>query len=127
MQQYHLTGAKGYSGRAVRCRELDPSEVEKNLTDSAKVVGQEATIIELKKAEWRNGIKMMVVEVSDPCTDPMDPSVKWKKLNPAMLENLGDYFKVKDVLMLESIYREYNEVLPTELNIIMGGAKPVAD
>ena len=122
--QYHLKG-KGFSGRAVRVRELDPIEVEENLKAAAKLVPAEATVLELKKTEWRNGIKLMVVEVSDKCEDPMAPDVKWRKVTPVDLEDLGQYFKTKDVAVLEAIYRESNEVIPSELDAITGKALPV--
>lgn len=123
--QYHLQG-KGFSGRAVRLRELDPAEVESNLTNAARVAGKDASIIELKKIEWRNGVKLMVSEFTEPCPDPFAEGVKWKKATPEMLEDLGKYFRTKDVLALEAYYREFHEVMPGELDAISGKAVPVA-
>lgn len=124
--QYHLKG-RGFSGRAVRLRELDPMEVEANLTATAKLVGPEATIVELKKVEWRNGVKLMVAQMTDPCDDPFVEGVKWKKITGGMLDDLGTYFKAKDILALEAIYREYHEVVPAELEAITGKAVPVSE
>jgi len=118
---------KGFSGRAVRVRELDPLDVEKNLTAAAKTVGANATVIELKKTEWRNGVKLMIAELSEPCEDPLAANVKWKKVDLATLEDLGSLFKVKDVLALEQIYRESYEVTQTDLDAITGKALPVAE
>lgn len=123
--QYHLKG-KGFSMRAVRVRELDPIEVEENLKAAAKLVSSEASVLELKKTEWRNGIKLMVVEVSEPCADPNVEGVKWKKVKPMDLEDLGSVFKSKDVQALEAIYRDMNEVMPGELEAIVGKGLPVS-
>jgi len=124
--QYHLKG-KGFSGRAVRVRELDPIEVEDNLTATAKLVSQEASIIELKKVEWRNGVKRMIVEFSEPCEDPFAEGVKWKKVTAGMLDEIGEYFRAKDLLALEAIYRTNHEVIPSELEAITGKAVPVSE
>lgn len=123
--QYHLRG-KGFSGRAVRVRELDPIEVEDNLKAAAKIVGEGGDAIEIKKTEWRNGVKLMVTEFSDPCEDPMAPDVKWRKVAAGMLDDLGTYFKAKDVAVLEAIYRENHEVLQSEVEAIVGKALPVS-
>ncbi len=124
--QYHLKG-KGFSGRAVRCRELDPLEVEENLTSAAKLVSQDASLIELKKVEWRNGVKRMVTEITEPCEDPFDPAVKWKKVSAGAMEDLAQFFRAKDLLALEAIYREYHEVIPAELEAITGKAVPLSE
>lgn len=126
VQQYHLKG-KAFSGRAVRVREVDPMEVEQNLTAAAKLVGEKASIIELKKCEWRNGAKLMVTEISDPCEDPMAEGVKWRKVTPGMLDDLGAFFKPKDLGVLEALYRDATEVMPSELEAIMGKALPVSE
>ena len=124
--QYHLKG-KGFSGRAVRVRVLDPDEVSENLLAAAKLVGPQASIIELKKVEWRNGIKRMIQEISDPCVDPMSPDMKWKKNTAGMLDDMGAIFTSKDVLALEAIYRDYHEVIPDEVEAIAGKAVPVSE
>lgn len=125
MEQYHLNG-KRMSRRAVRVQELDPTDAEKNLTDAAKIVGKEATILELKKVEWRNGVKRFVVEVSDPCDNPMDPSVKWTKLKPGDLDDPGAFFNTKDMMFLEALFREYHEISADEQDALMGKALPVS-
>jgi hypothetical protein len=123
--QYHLKG-KGFSGRAVRVRELDAIELEENLTAAAKMLSGDAQVLELKKVEWRNGIKRMVVEITDPCDDPLAEGVKWRKVVPGMLDDLGAVFKGKDMMALEAIFREMHEVTPTELEAITGKALPVS-
>ena len=125
LTQLHLKG-KGFSGRAVRLRELAPAEVEANLTAAAKLAGKEAGPLEIKKIEWRNAVKMMIVEFTEPCADPMADGVKWRKVSPGMLEDMGEYFKAKDVALLEHFYRDQNEVLQDEVDDILGKALPVA-
>lgn len=124
--QYHLKG-RGFSGRAVRLRELGPADISDNLTNAAKLVGPEATLIEMKKIEWTNGVKRMLAEISEACEDPLVDKVKWKKVSPADLDDLGSYFKAKDVLALEAIFRENYEVVPSELAAITGKAVPVSE
>lgn len=124
-QQYHLKG-KGFSGRAVICRELDPSEVEDNVTAAAKLVDKDATVIEFKKTEWRNGVKLMVVKFSEPCADPLAEGVKWKDNSAGLLDDLGTYFTSKDVGVLQGIFRNFHEVSEDELNDIVGKALPVS-
>lgn len=121
--QFHLKG-KGFSGRAVRCRELDPMETEENLLSAAKLVSKDATMVELKKVEWRNAIKLMVTEFTEPCKDPFADGVKWKKVTAGMLEDLGVYFTAKDLLALESIYQNTHEVTKDELEAITGSSVP---
>ncbi len=126
LTQFHLTG-KGYSGRAVRVRELSPEEVEENLTNAAKLAGEEATIIQLKKLEWRKGSQSCLVEFSEVCTDPMAEGLKWIKVTQSHLDNFGKYFKAKDQLSLEAIYRENHEVTQSELDEITKKGLPVAE
>lgn len=125
MQQYHFKG-KGFSGRAVRIEELDLNQCSSNLLAAAKIVGPDATGLELKKVEWRTAIKQMIVEISDPCEDPLDASVKWKKVKPVDLDDLSIYFKPKDMTALENIYRQYHELGESELEAITGKAIPVS-
>lgn len=124
-QQLHLKG-RGFSGRGVRVRDLVPSEVEENLTSAAKLLSKDASIIELKKTEWRNGVKRMLTEITDPCEDPMAEGVKWKKFTPAMADCLDDFFRPKDVQLLEHLYRDANEVVASEVDDIVGKAVPLS-
>ena len=126
MEEYHLKG-KRMSGRAVHVEAMGPSDVENNLTAAAKLVGKEAPILELKKTEWRNGVKLFVRSFSDPCEDPraLEPK-QWKKVTPGMLDDMGAYFTSKDIQVLEALFRDYHEVNPDELEAIVGKAVPVA-
>jgi hypothetical protein len=129
--QIHLQG-QSFSGRGVRYRELDPFEVEENLKGAAKILGAEATPFELKKTEWRNGAKQMIVEFSEPCEDLLavdengKPKAKWRKMTPDVLEDFSSYFKTKDLAVLEHIYRQNHEVLQNEVEAIVGKALPVS-
>lgn len=125
--QYHLKG-KGHSGRAVRIESLPTHEVEDNLTSAAKLAGPEATGVQIKKIEWRNGVKLLVKSYTEPCENPMAEGVKWKKASVAAFdeEGLAKYFTAKDCAVLESLYRDYHEVTPAELEAIVGKPLPVS-
>lgn len=126
MEQYHLKGAR-HSGRAVRVESLDFAQVSQNLDDAVKFISEGATYAQLKKKEWALGITQFVKEISDPCVDPMDPSVKWKKVTVADFEEgFGKFFSTKDMMALEAIYRDYHDLSKEELDAIVGKVKPVA-
>lgn len=91
------------------------------------MMGADAIYPELKKREWAIGIKQFIREMSEPCTDPLDPKVKWKKMDVSCYdEGLAKYFTVKDVLTIEAIYREYHDVTKDELDAITGKAIQVS-
>lgn len=126
--QYHLTGPR-HSGRAVRVRQLDDSEVSDCLTDAARQLGPTGLYGELKMIEWKMGIKRMVVAVSDPCEDPFKDGVKWRKVShPDFDENgLATFFTSKDVKFLQRLYQDYHEVNDSEIDVIMGKGKAVSE
>lgn len=99
---------------------LDSDQAESNLIGAARLCGPEATGIEIKKREWRNGIKLFIYEYSGPCTDPTATDVKWKKPSPGDFDSLGKYFTAKDIQALEAVFRDYHEVMPSELEAITG-------
>ncbi len=119
MFQYHLRG-KGHSGRAVRVEALPSHEVEDMLLNAAKLAGPEASPIEIKKIEWRNGTKQFIKFFTDPCDNPLAESVKWKKPSPGQFEVMSDFFTAKDCAVLESLYRDYHEITQKELDDIVG-------
>jgi len=125
--QYHLKG-KGHSGRAIRIGALLSHEVEDNLVAAAKLAGTEATPVEIKKIEWRNGVKLFIRSFTEPCENPLAEDVKWKKSSVAIFddEGLAKYFTAKDCQVLESLYREYHEVTQKELDDIVGKPLPVS-
>ncbi len=124
--QYFLKG-KGHSGRAVRVEPLSAAETEDQLTNAAKLAGPEATGLEIKKIEWRNGTKLFIKSFTDPCEDPMAEGVKWKKASAMVLETMSDFFTAKDCAVLESLYRDYHEVTPAEIERITSGMLPVSE
>lgn len=124
--QYHLSG-KGFSKRGVRVRELSPEENEGNLLGAAKLVSADATIIDLKSVEWRNGVKLFIVSYTDPCEDPTAASVKWYKPKPGEFEELSKLFTAKDVEVLKVIFKELHEVSRDEVDAIRGKALPVSE
>lgn len=126
MQQYHLQG-KGFSGRAVRVEPLEPDEHEENLLNAAKIVGAGASVLELRQTEFRNGSRRMIKHYSDPCADPMDPSVKWYSVKPGQFDDgFGKLFTAKDKQVLEAIFRDYHDVTNSEVDAIVGKAQPVS-
>lgn len=127
MEQYHLTG-NHHSGRAVRVKSLDDIAVGENLTNAAKLISPDATGIELKKREWSLGVKLFVVQISDPCEDPFALSVKWKKVTPMDFdEGLKKYFTAKDVMFLEGLYRDYHDISQADMDKIVGKVKVVSE
>ncbi len=124
--QYHLKG-RGHSGRAVRVEELPTHEVEAMLTSAAKLAGPDATPIEIKKIEWRNGTKVFIKSYTDACENPLAEGVKWKKPTPGQFDTMADFFTAKDCQVLESLYREYHEVTQKELDDIVGKVLPVSE
>ncbi len=124
--EYHLKG-KGLSGRAVQLEPLEPDDAETMLTMAAKLAGPEATPIEIKKIEWRNGSKQFIKAYTDPCENPRAEGTKWKKPTPGQFDHeMAKYFTAKDCQILEAIYREYHEVTQAELEAITGKALPVS-
>ncbi len=124
--QVHLNG-KRMSRRGVRVRMLDPDEHGEILVQAAKMVSPEAKVIELKKKEWRLGIKQFITAYTEPCDDPLAEGVKWIKADLATLdEKFGDLFGVKDCAILEDLYRDFHEVSQAEVEAIAGKALPVS-
>ncbi len=123
--QYHLKG-KGHSGRAVRVEALPAHEAEDMLTGAAKLAGEGATGLQIKKIEWRNGTKIFIKSYTDPCENPLAEGVKWKKPTPGQFDEMASYFTAKDCQVLESLYRDYHEVTQAELEAITGKPLPVS-
>lgn len=122
--QYHLKG-KGHSGRAVRVEALSPEDAEDMLTFAAKLAGDKATPIEIKKIEWRTGVKQFITKFTDPTEDPL--TATWKKATPGLFDDdMAKFFTAKDCQVLEALYRDYHEITQVELDAIVGKALPVA-
>lgn len=124
IQQVHLKG-KYHSKRVVHVRMLDAFEVEDNLTQAAKLLGKSAEYFEIKKTEWRNGVKRFILAVSDPVDTVAE--AKMRKVNIADLDaTFSDLFTAKDQQVLEAMYREFHEVSVDEVDAIVGKALPVS-
>lgn len=124
----HLKGNR-CSRRAVRVIELLPDEKDDLMLQAAKAVGQDASIIELKKREWKMGVLSMIKQVStEPVTgDPNGPDVKWKSYDYQTIET--DYSKLftsKDHALLVAAFRSFHEVTDDEVAAIVGKALPVS-
>lgn len=124
VQSIHLTG-KNHSERVVHVRMLDLTETEENLTQTATILGTSSNWIALKKAEWRNGVKRFITAISEPTDDP--EKVKVRKVTVQDLDaNFSGLFTPKDQLVLESLYRDYHEITPDEVEDIVGKARAVS-
>lgn len=125
-----LLNASKCSGRGVKFRQLTADEADSCLLDAAKIAGQNATGLEIKKLEWRLGVRAMIVEVT------VDKGLKdesqlqtaqWKKVDRVWLDqNFSELFNVKDGKILESLYRQFHEVNDEEIEQIAGKALPVS-
>ena len=125
MKQMHLKG-KGFSGRGVRVRDLTSDDVDENMIQATKLLSSEPTALEYQKIVWRGAVKRMVAEITEPCADLFAEDVKWRKATPEMLENLSELFTAKDVTLLQAYYRDTYEVVPSEVEDIVGKAVPVS-
>ncbi len=125
-RQFHLKG-RGFSGRAIRVKPLDPDVSERNLLAAAKLAGEEASGLEIKKIEWRNGMKQFITHFSEKCADPLAEGVKWRKVEPGQLDIMGEFFTTKDIQFIEAQFRDYHEVMPAEVADIVGKAIDLAE
>lgn len=124
LQQVHLTG-KWHSKRVVHVKMLDAFEVEDNLMQAAKLLGKNAEFLEIKKTEWRNGVKRFIVAVSEPVENAADAKVR--PVNIADLDaTFTELFTAKDQQVLEAMYRDFHEASVDEVDAIVGKALPVA-
>ena len=104
---------------------LESFEVDENLTAAAKLMGKSAEFFEIKKTEWRNGVKKFLVAVSEPTDDPM--TATFKKVDHSTLDELyPKIFTAKDAQILEGLYRDFHEVSSDDLEAIVGKALPVS-
>lgn len=126
--QFHLN-APACSGRGVRVRMLSPDEANKVMADAARLVGPEASIIELKKTEWSLGVKAMLTEytVEKNLPDLMKEGVQWRKVDRVFLdENYSKIFGAKDDAILQAIYRQFHEVSEKDIEAVVSKALPVS-
>ena len=134
-RRIHLI-AKGCSGRAVTIQDLTPREKDQALIVGAKEAGSSAGQVELSVAVSREQTKMMLLEVSETTSFQdnfrVDPATKWHKLTRQELDGEGPFgydqlFTAKDDGFLSTIARMSNEPTPREVELIAGGAIPLAE
>lgn len=125
----------GCSGRAVRLRELSPTEKDKIAETAAKSVGKEGSMIEYRNEEIRQGLfKMLVGVTKTKGLTKVDDVLALKPedwFTPTLEQlNMGSYddlFTPKDDMILSSIYRRQNEISREEIEDIVGKAMPVSE
>ncbi len=125
-----LLDAPNCCGRGVQFKLLTPSEIGKVSQNAAKIVGTDATIIDLKKMEWLLGVKAMLcaVTVAKGLKTIVGKDIKWKELNAMDIDMEYDkLFGGKDSQVLEAVYRQYHEVSQSEVDAIVGKALPVSE
>lgn len=120
------------SGRGIRFAELTPLERDKVLADAAKLVGKEATMLELRGLEHRLGVKAMLKAYTEQSgltdDDLIKPETKWKKVTIQELDDKYDsIFSAKDHAVLAALYVRYHDVTSEEVDKIVGKALPVSE
>ncbi len=127
IQAVHLKG-KYHSGRVVHVKMLDSAEIEDNQLQSGKLLDKDnASYYDLKKIEWKNGLRRFVIAVSDPVTE-MTKETKVRKVTPMDLDaSFAEFFTSKDAKVLEQMYRDYHEVSQEEIENIAGKALTVSE
>lgn len=125
--QVVLSG-KHCSGRAVRFRTLSAAEHDKLTLDAAKQIGPEGTMLELRKLEYRNGVRAMIVGISSQSgLKELSKDVVFKKVDPFDLDsNWSEYFNPKDEAVLTELYRSFHEVTQSEIDDISGKIQMVS-
>jgi len=116
----HLPG----SGRAVRYETLTVEQVEKCEQLAAVALTKESTVLEFQNAAAREGVELMIREVSKPVAKAKLEAgeVTWEKVGAEQLHGkLGDYFTPKDINALKSIYLREHVVTKEEVDSILEG------
>lgn len=131
MSDFELVHLSGFrcSGRAVRFVPLDPAEHEAVQLLATKDIEPSASMLDLKRIEWRLGVHQMIKQVStEPVTDPNGADVKWRKVTPQVLdETYKDLFTAKDHQLLVALYRQYHDVSDEEIKAISGKVQTVSE
>ena len=120
----HLFGP-GHSGRAIRYRVLTPDEVEKAEQLAEADVNESTTVLALDKAVVREGLHMMIREVSEPVKPEALPALtaeQWRKVDPrALSTDWPKLFTAKDTKLLQRLYRREHLVTEADLDKLMSG------
>ena len=121
MQHQVLLDGKQCSGRGVRFRTLDPVEHEQVMITAGRAIDENASMLELRKVEWRIGVRRMLTAVTkqDGLTEASLATAEWQPVTEQALD--GSYvqlFTAKDNAVLTALYRQYHEISETELDSI---------
>lgn len=120
------------SGRGARLVELLPSEKDKVMRDSASLVGKDASMMDFKLEEIRNGVCTMIKELTTTkghkSSDELRAEgIKWREVSKMdIVDNYDEYFTAKDDLVLSSLYRRFHEVSMDEIDAIAGKVQKVS-
>jgi hypothetical protein len=83
---------------------------------AAKQVTPQSLQSEFNSIVEKEGIEMMVREVSEPGENPQ----KWKKVNAELLHGeWKKFFGLKDTIALKAVYRKEHNITEKELEAIM--------
>ncbi len=131
--EYALVG-KGFSGRGVRLRVLEPDERDEIVERSAQEAGAEATNIQFSNLVLKNCLCRMVQQVTKETGLPDAEKVHaatWVDVSERQLagekgSNLNSFFNAKDQDVLGRIYKEAHEATKAEIDAIMGKAVRVS-
>lgn len=123
LQQIHLTGRAGYSGRAVRYRTLTAAQVERNEIEASKSVEKDSPAYVFVATVQKLGLEQMIVQVSEPVKPDKLGEAAWRDVSPEQL--IGDgwkaLFTVKDTEVLKRLYNDEYYVTKDEVDAILSG------
>lgn len=132
VQVVHLVGV-GFSGRAVKLRQLTPSEKDDVYMSAATQAGEDGKKFAFIRA--REGVTKMLVAVTEPGlqTDEDVAGAKWSRLSVADLQNpagpmyYDTLFTAKDDDVMCARFRRNHEATQGEVDAIMGKAIEVQE
>jgi len=136
--QFRLS-AKDCSDRAIRIRDIDPTERDKVSIDTATEVGKDATGAQYAVTEARNLITICLVGVTKSAVASDDallalPASEWIPLNPEKLSadptaptHYSKLFSPKEDSIIAGIVRRRNNATTDEIDSILGKAMAVAE
>jgi hypothetical protein len=123
---------KGFSGRGVRVRLLDPDEKELAAECAAKETGEDGSNIKYNQLRAREGLHRCIVEVTTQGELADLATATWKKVTQLDLEGGGamasaTLFTAKDLDFLAAWFRDNHDATSADFEAIMGEALEVAD
>lgn len=118
------------SRRGLRYETLSVEQVERVEALAAGSLSKDSTVLEFQNASAREGVELMVREVTDPCAkDKVEVGeCKWHSLAYEQLHGkLGTYFSPRDIGALKSIYLREHVVTRDDVDAILEGKVPEVD